>query len=288
MAFPPVTLVFRAQRIHLPFGVHEIGRAEACTIVLDDLHVSRRHAKLEISEREVVVSDIGSRGGTRINGARLIGPHVARMGDVLTLGKQSFEFVDSHRTNTNAAGAPALHGFVSCSGCGYLVIRALKWCPVCNFALSFDDEKEDTTTGVRTHHPMPTQTLPIPRAAIILTRQPQMLRGLNEWIATTGDPLVMVFPGLDRARAQINTGRSTVIVDLELVDQDQGAGLKDLIEKSDPAVATFVVMGPPDVDWPARAASYGISRGVRGYVPRLASPIDLLARLHHLRLDDEA
>lgn len=51
--------------------------------------VSRLHASIKITESQVIVLDLGSANGTRLNGKK-IPPHVPQIlshGDVLTLGK---------------------------------------------------------------------------------------------------------------------------------------------------------------------------------------------------------
>ena len=51
-------------------GVDEvtIGRDPACTIVLRDPLVSRRHARLRVRGGRFTVEDLGSRNGTVVNG----------------------------------------------------------------------------------------------------------------------------------------------------------------------------------------------------------------------------
>jgi hypothetical protein len=45
-----------------------LGRAETADIHLDDPTISRRHALIERSERQTFVTDLGSTGGTTVNG----------------------------------------------------------------------------------------------------------------------------------------------------------------------------------------------------------------------------
>src|SRR6185437_13986026 len=49
----------------------EIGRDPAVGIALRDPAISRRHAALRSAGGEIVIADIGSRGGVRIGGVRL-------------------------------------------------------------------------------------------------------------------------------------------------------------------------------------------------------------------------
>lgn len=48
-----------------------IGRKE-CDLILDDRLVSRRHAKLKIAENMVIIEDLASKNGTRVNGEKTV------------------------------------------------------------------------------------------------------------------------------------------------------------------------------------------------------------------------
>lgn len=47
------------------------GREAGCTVVLADGRVSRRHAVLRLKNNEILVSDLGSRNGTSVDGKRI-------------------------------------------------------------------------------------------------------------------------------------------------------------------------------------------------------------------------
>lgn len=73
----------------LPNGRYTLGRSDA-DITLKDQNVSKAHACLEVSNGSVVVTDLGSRNGTRTSrGERLNGAHTLRTGELITLGKCS-------------------------------------------------------------------------------------------------------------------------------------------------------------------------------------------------------
>ena len=48
-----------------------LGRSPSCEIPLDDVKVSRRHARIAVGESGAVISDLGSRNGTLVNGERI-------------------------------------------------------------------------------------------------------------------------------------------------------------------------------------------------------------------------
>jgi len=68
-----------------------IGRLPECGVVLEDTNVSRRHAELRRSGDEVVLTDLGSTNGTRVNGAP-IREHVLGSGDEVSVGSTRLIF----------------------------------------------------------------------------------------------------------------------------------------------------------------------------------------------------
>lgn len=72
----------------VPFVREEItiGRQEGNTIRLTERNVSRRHARLMRQNGHVVVEDLGSSNGTRINGERISGQSPVKDGDLIQIG----------------------------------------------------------------------------------------------------------------------------------------------------------------------------------------------------------
>lgn len=79
------------QRLAISEDPIVLGRLPSCTVVIDDPNVSRRHAEVTRQDGDVVVVDLGSTNGTRVNGAT-----VARQplvdGDKITVGITTFTF----------------------------------------------------------------------------------------------------------------------------------------------------------------------------------------------------
>ncbi len=74
-----------------------IGRAEGSAIVIDDLSISRRHARLTIEDGRLLVEDLGSAAGTFVGG-RIIPPHTPSLvepGDEIRFGEVAAWFVGS-------------------------------------------------------------------------------------------------------------------------------------------------------------------------------------------------
>jgi pSer/pThr/pTyr-binding forkhead associated (FHA) protein len=63
-----------------------IGRAPECELVLRDSRVSRRHARLAARDGVLVLTDLDSTNGTRVNGHR-VSEVVLGAGDRITIGE---------------------------------------------------------------------------------------------------------------------------------------------------------------------------------------------------------
>ena len=63
-----------------------LGRGQENTIRLDDLSVSRRHARIAYRQGGYWLSDLGSMGGTWVNGTRLVAPRRLAFGEVIDIG----------------------------------------------------------------------------------------------------------------------------------------------------------------------------------------------------------
>jgi pSer/pThr/pTyr-binding forkhead associated (FHA) protein len=80
---------------HLPVptqGVAVVGRDPGCDVVVSDQTVSRRHARLEWSNGQLWLEDLGSLGGTFVNNQRLTSAQPLKLGDRIRLGSRSLEY----------------------------------------------------------------------------------------------------------------------------------------------------------------------------------------------------
>lgn len=86
----PVALEIDGRRVPLTGAVSTLGRDESCTVVLDDVGASRRHAEIRISHDgphlQVVLRDLGSTNGTYLNGEQ-VGSEELRHRDRITMGR---------------------------------------------------------------------------------------------------------------------------------------------------------------------------------------------------------
>lgn len=90
---PPAVLSLpNGQRIELHEGHYVLGRHLENDIVLNDTNVSRRHAEFVCAAGEVVVRDLGSTNGTKVNGVLITGEQLLQHGDVVNFGTAQVRF----------------------------------------------------------------------------------------------------------------------------------------------------------------------------------------------------
>lgn len=79
------------ERITVSNRVVSIGRLPECTITLTDPNVSRRHAEIRPGAA-IVIADLGSTNGTKVNGLRIEGERVLSDGDIISVGSTHLRF----------------------------------------------------------------------------------------------------------------------------------------------------------------------------------------------------
>jgi DNA-binding winged helix-turn-helix (wHTH) protein len=72
-------LRWESGRVTLSEGEHTIGRDATADVVLDSVHVSRRHARIRLYDGEVTIEDLGSKNGTFVRDQRVDG--TVKLGD---------------------------------------------------------------------------------------------------------------------------------------------------------------------------------------------------------------
>ena len=68
-----------------------LGRANTNDIILNDVRISRSHARLECDAASVTLVDMGSSNGTRVNGVQ-VERAILKPGDTLSLGSQQLKY----------------------------------------------------------------------------------------------------------------------------------------------------------------------------------------------------
>ena len=83
------------------------GRSEAPPGNLgDDPELSRRHARIRVTDQGAVIEDLGSRNGTLVNGEQIQGERVLAPGDKIQLGDTTVELDGSPRTQVRTTSPP--------------------------------------------------------------------------------------------------------------------------------------------------------------------------------------
>ncbi|MEO5367346.1 MAG: FHA domain-containing protein [Magnetococcus sp. WYHC-3] len=91
-----------------PLATHVVGRAATCDILIDNLSISRNHAKIVRKGMHWIVEDLNSVNGTRVNGRRLTQGHVLRVGDLVGIGRHTLEFQDEPVSDDMVAPSPVV------------------------------------------------------------------------------------------------------------------------------------------------------------------------------------
>src|SRR2546423_9899615 len=82
-----------------------IGRQDGNTIRLTERNVSRRHARLLKENGSLVIEDLGSYNGVRVNGEKITGPTKIKEGDLVEIG--DYDLGIQGKLDTPMANAPA-------------------------------------------------------------------------------------------------------------------------------------------------------------------------------------
>ncbi len=71
-----------------------IGRSPECDIEIADNSVSHHHASISRDGASFKVQDLGSKNGTYMNQRKILGPTRVKHGDIIKVGKTTFEFME--------------------------------------------------------------------------------------------------------------------------------------------------------------------------------------------------
>lgn len=94
----------RRREVHLRKGTVFVGRGENCQLRIPADTVSRRHCEIEVTAKEIVLTDLGSSNGTLINGQKLSDDDAElKAGDKITVGPATF-IIQIDGKPTNIAG----------------------------------------------------------------------------------------------------------------------------------------------------------------------------------------
>ena len=80
------------REIALPHGEHVLGRSKEAAVFVDDVGVSRQHARITIGEQGATLEDLGSKNGTILNGHAIDTRTPLADGAVIVLGATALKF----------------------------------------------------------------------------------------------------------------------------------------------------------------------------------------------------
>lgn len=92
---PSGMLVIGSRRARLVTGENIVGRDPACDVWINNVTVSRRHARIVAGRLSLVLEDLGSKNGTRVGDRLITERHDLRDGDRLRFGKVDAVFRDT-------------------------------------------------------------------------------------------------------------------------------------------------------------------------------------------------
>ena len=85
-------MIWRGESIEVLAGESVIGRDRGCAVRIDADSVSRHHARLNVTGREVSIEDLGSKNGTWVAGERIHGAVPLTEGTCFRLGTETVRF----------------------------------------------------------------------------------------------------------------------------------------------------------------------------------------------------
>lgn len=99
---PRYWLLFAGRKVMLAEGENIVGRDPAVQVHVDDANVSRRHARLVVTDDHVTLEDLGSKNGTVVGQERAVGRVPLDDGVRCVFGSVEAVFRDS-RTDASTA-----------------------------------------------------------------------------------------------------------------------------------------------------------------------------------------
>ncbi len=136
-------LRFLLQEFDLSRGATLIGRSSECQVTIEDPLVSRQHARILIEGEEVLLEDLGSRNGVKLNGAPIKKATPLKDGDRLRIGTQELVFC---RVEPAASLNSKTTGFLRhCTACRLPYPKEMVACPNCG--ATGEQTEEETLSG---------------------------------------------------------------------------------------------------------------------------------------------
>jgi len=117
------------QEIDLADGSFLIGRSPSCNLTLEDPLVSRHHARITVATDSAMISDLGSRNGTLVNGEPLFDDHPLVHNDRIRIGSHEMVFLEERRITSHQLKVTG--ALVACPSCRATLAGGTPQCPHC-------------------------------------------------------------------------------------------------------------------------------------------------------------
>jgi DNA-binding winged helix-turn-helix (wHTH) protein len=85
-------IILGEREIALSHGEQVLGRSQDAAVFVDDVGVSRHHARITIGETGATLEDLGSKNGTILNGRAIDSPTLLADGALIVLGATALRF----------------------------------------------------------------------------------------------------------------------------------------------------------------------------------------------------
>lgn len=85
-------IILGDREIRLPTGTHILGRSAEAAVFVDDVGVSRQHARITVGSEGARLEDLGSKNGTMLDGRAIEGPTPLDDGAMIVLGATALKF----------------------------------------------------------------------------------------------------------------------------------------------------------------------------------------------------
>ena len=131
----------KGKEIVIPEKGLVIGRYNGCDLQIDEDGISRKHCQIKIINDSVIIEDLQSTNGVKVNGSKIDSKQVLEPEDKLEIGKYRFlciaESVDVKEEENNSGGFKTVLGIIYTGdliiiflGLIYFIIYLLKNKPV--------------------------------------------------------------------------------------------------------------------------------------------------------------
>ena len=97
-----IFLEYLGYSVEIPHGVTLVGRDLACNLRFNDANVSRRHLRFTRRGEQVLIEDLGSMNGTRVNGELIEKQTALKDQDVIEVGGRSLLYRVSDDANAQS------------------------------------------------------------------------------------------------------------------------------------------------------------------------------------------